>query len=493
VEHARALKLAEAECSGLAAEMAGAAAAEDYARAAELREAVRALEGRDALARVREELAGAVEREDFGAAAALRDASGGPLEGWWVGKGLEGDPVGHLLHVEAGFGRWVGTACTARDLAAQQSLEPPPLKGAAGTVRSLEEAVASPDELLDLPPPGGWEVGPARVMEVLVRDQPPGGARAPPGAGAGPAGGLELQAVTLHPDSTALVSGLGAEPEDPAFAVASDNLIDSMMGAPMELEAAALEWSPGSGGGGRDEFVLTTRSCDERDAQMMQDVSQQVVFSDKAGGDVAWPTRSIPDNVAESIRDLVSTSQEMHPQLAGATRYQRLDLDLPSTDPFTGYFVGNFGKHGPELLRLRREWQRLSADGDGLDAEAPLEEVVVAEKVTGDRNVPAGTVSFRARVGRQHRLDSSMYPDDLMITGRYKGEGRVAKADYQEPKWVEGDLLVFNKRADPLMMGAELGFVWSVPGRRRYLILLNRVDLASLKLDDGAPPPAGPA
>ena len=65
-----------------------------------------------------------------------------------------------------------------------------------------------------------------------------------------------------------------------------------------------------------------------------------------------------------------------------------------------------------------------------------------------------------------------------MITGRYKGEGRVAKADYQEPKWGEGDLLVFNKRADPLMMGAELGFVWSVPGRRRYLILLNRVDLA---------------
>ena len=309
----------------------------------------------------------------------------------------------------------------------------------------------------------------------------------------GGGGRLELQAATLHPDSTALVSGLGAEPDDPAFAAASENLIDSMMGAPMELEAAALEWSPASGGGGRDEFVLTTRSCDERDAQMMQDVSQQVVFSDKAGGDVAWPTRSIPDNVRESIRDLVSTSQEMHPQLAGATRYQRLDLELPSTDPFTGYFVGNFGKHGPELLRLRREWQRPSGDGDGLDAAAPLEEVVVAEKVTGDRNVPAGTVSFRARVGRQHRLDSSMYPDDLMITGRYKGEGRVAKADYQEPKWVEGDLLVFNKRADPLMMGAELGFVWSVPGRRRYLILLNRVDLASLKLEAGGPLSAGAA
>jgi hypothetical protein len=181
------LTAAEAECAGLAAEMAGAAAAEDYARAAELREAVRTLEERDALARVREDLARAVEREDFGAAAALRDASGGPLEGWWVGKGLEGDPVGHLLHIEPGFGRWVGTACTARDLAAQQSLEPPPLKAAAGAVRSLEEAVASPDELLDLPSAGGWEVGPAQVMEVLVREQQPGGeARAAAAGEAGP-------------------------------------------------------------------------------------------------------------------------------------------------------------------------------------------------------------------------------------------------------------------------------------------------------------------
>ena len=301
------------------------------------------------------------------------------------------------------------------------------------------------------------------------------------GGGGGGGGSLELQAATLHPDSTALISGLGASPVDPNFLASSENLLDSMMVAPMELEAAELEWSSTSGGSGFDEFVLTTRSCDERDARMMEDVSRQVVFND-VGNDVTWPTKCLPENVSESIRDLVSTSQEMHPQLAGATRYRRLDLDLPSTDPFTGYFVGNFGKHGPELLRLRREWQRLG-DGDELDASAPLEEVVVAEKVTGDRNVPAGIVSFRARVGRQHRLDSSMYPDDLMITGRYKGEGRVAKADYQEPKWVEGDLLVFNKRADPLMMGAELGFVWSVPGRRRYLILLNRVELDDLELE----------
>ncbi len=53
-------------------------------------------------------------------------------------------------------------------------------------------------------------------------------------------------------------------------------------------------------------------------------------------------------------------------------------------------------------------------------------------QVTGDPNVPASEVSFRARVGRRHRLDPrDVYPEELGITARYKGEGRVAMAGYK--------------------------------------------------------------
>lgn len=62
---------------------------------------------------------------------------------------------------------------------------------------------------------------------------------------------------------------------------------------------------------------------------------------------------------------------------------------------------------------------------------------------------------------------------------RYKGEGRVAQAGYRNAHWVDGELLQFSG-SSPMTSGAELGFVWSVPGEKRFLILLNKVDLEGL-------------
>ncbi|CAG9461977.1 unnamed protein product [Pedinophyceae sp. YPF-701] len=152
--------------------------------------------------------------------------------------------------------------------------------------------------------------------------------------------------------------------------------------------------------------------------------------------------------------------------------YQRLPtLAFPSPDPFNGYYLGNFGPHGPELLRVSRQ---RSADGT---------EKVVGRKITGDDNVPAGEVSFEAEVGRARRLDPrGAYPDDLGITGRYKGRGMVADPGFSNPRWTEGELVCFSRAAQAqLTGGAELGFVWSIgggrAGGRRFLILLKEAAL----------------
>ena len=55
------------------------------------------------------------------------------------------------------------------------------------------------------------------------------------------------------------------------------------------------------------------------------------------------------------------------------------------------------------------------------------------------------------------------------------GQGRVAKAGFGDPQWVDGELLVFDSRGAEMTGGAELGFVWAVPGERRFLVLFNRL------------------
>lgn len=93
--------------------------------------------------------------------------------------------------------------------------------------------------------------------------------------------------------------------------------------------------------------------------------------------------------------------------ISSLIRYKRIPVDRSKgTDPLSGLVLGSFGPHGPELLNLTRT----IIDG---------EEVVQAMKLTGDANVPAGSVSFRAKTGRKHRLEArDVYPDELGIMAR---------------------------------------------------------------------------
>lgn len=58
-------------------------------------------------------------------------------------------------------------------------------------------------------------------------------------------------------------------------------------------------------------------------------------------------------------------------------------------------------------------------------------------KLTGDTNVPAGNVSFRAKISRKHRHSGFdlMYPPELEIVARYAGEGRVAHKGFTDARY----------------------------------------------------------
>ena len=62
-------------------------------------------------------------------------------------------------------------------------------------------------------------------------------------------------------------------------------------------------------------------------------------------------------------------------------------------------------------------------------------EWVTGTKLTGDSNVPAGEVSFKAKIGRGGRLGTpDMYPPEMGVIARYRGSGCVAQGSSLKPK-----------------------------------------------------------
>ena len=117
------------------------------------------------------------------------------------------------------------------------------------------------------------------------------------------------------------------------------------------------------------------------------------------------------------------------------------------------------------------------------DEDVPdASDCVTAVKLTGDENVPCGAASFRAKINKSNLIVAgNSYPDELGVLARYKR--RRSRREIWFRRFALG-----RRRAPRLGRqgrrahgGAELGFVWAVPGERRLLILFS-----SLKLPDVA-------
>eukprot|EP00958_Prasinococcus_capsulatus_P022964 scaffold3316_cov390-Prasinococcus_capsulatus_cf.AAC.2 len=448
----------------LEGQMREAVAGEDYREAARLRDALNECMESNEVAKIMLEYKQAVAEERYADAARLRDVGVG-MVGWWCAhETADGTriPGGHILQVVPAHGRFLGVSYTARQL----------VNGAPGTPEF--EVFPSVDEN-----------GEYQIECFLLRKERHGETDESHRLSPLAAGDVHIMDEEMS---------LGQYWQLAQSSVHEIDDEDDSENTAFEVSHTRAEVISLS----RDVMVLrANETLDEKSIYSEHEQLQRQYENNLAAAQEAAQN-------AMSARTGIAQKEAMQRALehlsAAAMGRDRLGTCLPSstrlvrmnsepTRGLEGLFWGSFGPHGPELVQLKQmPASEAFADAPDLMGDDPSEPCVVAYKVTGDPNVPAGEASFRARVGRNSRLEAhGEYPEEIGIQRRFAGQGRVAQLGFTKAHWVQGELLEFSKsasvslEANSIIENADLGFVWSVPGELPFLVLFTRVQLSEHK------------
>ncbi|KAI8020303.1 hypothetical protein LOK49_LG04G02069 [Camellia lanceoleosa] len=216
----------------------------------------------------------------------------------------------------------------------------------------------------------------------------------------------------------------------------------------------------------RDSFVLYVpirgqdRDIDESIASMVKVASIAAKgVSELMPSDVAkafWSVDKLSPKVSIDVREIVKlvvSQAQKRGRLSECTSFSQITSSEGDLDPFLRCKYGNWN----------------CEDDTDKTSDVEFFEYVEAVKITGDLNVSASQVTFRAKIGRGNCIaNRGLYPDELRVTVVESSDG-----------WVDGWWWQVNggwQGMGPYVKGTDLGFLYVVP-KHRFLVLFNRLKL----------------
>lgn len=171
--------------------------------------------------------------------------------------------------------------------------------------------------------------------------------------------------------------------------------------------------------------------------------------------------KKMPLKLLNTFSDLVSLAlreAQSHESLSGSTTFHRIEIPR-SPDHLNGLYVRANGSFSQDVIQLQHKYGQWQDDGPTKEhSDLQFYEYVEGVKLIGDLYVPAGQVAFRAKIGKRYQLPhGGILPKELGVVSHYKAQGRVADPGFQNPRWVDGELLIIQGKS--IEGGPLVGFI----------------------------------
>lgn len=193
-----------------------------------------------------------------------------------------------------------------------------------------------------------------------------------------------------------------------------------------------------------DEDVMEYRHTRHYHEQRVHELEQAIMKTQQVDAEFVYTVSLQRQELAEQVGNLLEAARHFENAMEARAALPQFNLE--------GLWVGKYSEDGYEMINVTYQ-------GD----------VLVAEKVTGTKNVPKGQATFRVDLSPKPFVSASagkaqqpQQPHEQILSPielgdsaarqwgckylqRFAGQGQVAAEGYHDSQWVDGQLIMVNE------------------------------------------------